>query len=183
VDVSAISLDGGRATATVRVAGGNVGRARLELALVEAEGWRLDELTDIDVHRVRYLGAQRQAVRTSGAHEDAKPLLRCMLDHAQRTVSAAQIEESLLAGNEEFYAGSFPGCASEFRLMLFSPATIGAGGRYSAPESRCISRLASGYIDDTELGVLFSAFLRQESSEDVLAEERDAAVARCTAGV
>lgn len=181
VTVTDVSVDGTRARASASVAGGNVGAAALAFELVEDRGWKLDRLAAIDIDRDAYLAVQRRAVGQSTLIRDAEPLMECMLDFADANVSEKEIEASLLAGNEGFYAGADRSCESEFRRMLFSPTIIGAKTSYSPSDLRCISDTASHLIQDSELRRLFVAFVAQRESPDVLASKRQVALDHCLA--
>jgi hypothetical protein len=177
--VSAISVDGDRATARVKARGGNIGRATLEVRLVEDRGWNVGKITDIAVDREAYLAAGR-SVAASSAPAAAQELTRCMLDYADGEVTAAQIERSLLAGNEGYLVGAFGGCRREFRKMILSPATIGARTDYSRSQLRCTSRVLGSLIDGKALKTSYRAWVQDRLPPRSVEVAKLAALSRCT---
>jgi hypothetical protein len=181
VSVSEVSVDGGRALATAQVSGGNVGAATLKLVLVHSDDWRIDELAEIAIERDRFFAAQRQVIDSSRLPSEVSALMRCTVGYAESKVSTAEIEKSLLAGNESFYAGAYERCRHQFRAFFFSPAIIGAKTDFSEAELRCVSRVASVAFDDDQLKKLYVAFAKQQEPPSSLSAKGNAVVRRCAA--
>ena len=179
-DILDLQVTGNSATATVHTSGGDTGEATIQLALLNADGWRADHLLGIDIDPKRFFTAKQ-----TNAVEHAPTDIRyrgCLYDWAATHVTSAEFERSVLAGNEDFLFGGWSTCKREFEASIFSPEVVrstGAGDLTEA-ESECISERVGHLISPRVMHEFFETSFDSTPPPQEALVARDAAIAQCT---
>jgi hypothetical protein len=138
--ISDVSVDGGRATARVAVAGGDADGARYDLRLVERDdGWRLDHIDAVELEFDRYLRAGRQQIARppdalSGKEAD------CVVRRLRR-VGESRLERAIVAADASVVTGSLLPCLGAASLRRQFEAGIRIGLEGQADKNCVIARL------------------------------------------
>jgi len=94
VEVSAVKVDGDRATARIVADGGTFGFGALGIALVKDGDWKFDELTALDIDRKKFNQLQIQ-FSSVGDEQVSAPQTACTLRRLDR-FSDTELEQAVL---------------------------------------------------------------------------------------
>jgi hypothetical protein len=110
IEVPHLHLGENRASATVRLGGGEIGGGTMTIRLLRGVSWRLDRLTSVDLDVDRFRLAQAR----SGINEGI-PLRegRCIVNRTLHRIGAAGIERALVTGSSDAMWGHSFGCISD----------------------------------------------------------------------
>ena len=106
IEVADLSVDGTGATATVTPDGGNFAGAEVGLALVEDDGWRIDQIEDVEIYdRKLYLDNQDDsaALQALGKTQLPPDTKKCVLRSLLTGPSIEELEKTLTGGDTPDY--------------------------------------------------------------------------------
>lgn len=89
------------ATATVTFDGGDLNGASATLALIDDDGWRIDELTDVEVEDLASVAeGQRESLKSLGFVD--KSSSECLLGYLENEVGVEEFERSVVEGKQDY---------------------------------------------------------------------------------
>jgi hypothetical protein len=104
IQVTAVSVDGDHATATVTPHGGSLGGAVVTVALADQDGWKIDGFNDVKlVDRDAFLASLDEGTKRSFGSDALTPHnARCIADYIRRNATNAELERSVTNGENGF---------------------------------------------------------------------------------
>ena len=110
VDVSNVAVNGSKATADVAFNGGNFGGQALGVALVEEDGWKLDEVTGFAKFDQEKLVENFEKLFESG-DEPLEPQVTTCIGEVFGELSKPEFEEVLFGGSQQPIIEIAEGCS------------------------------------------------------------------------
>jgi hypothetical protein len=104
IQVTGLSVNGDRATATVTPHAGSFGGAVVTVALANQDGWKIDGFDDFKiVDRDAYLASLDEATKRSfGSDALTGRNARCIADYIRRRVTNEQLEQSITSAQKGY---------------------------------------------------------------------------------
>jgi hypothetical protein len=104
IQVTGVSVNGDRATATVTPRAGSFGGAVVTVALADQGGWKIDGFDDVKiVNRDAYLASLDEATKRSfGSDALTGRDARCIADYIRRKVPDEELERSITSAQKGF---------------------------------------------------------------------------------
>jgi hypothetical protein len=113
IEVTDLTVDGTDATATVTPQGGSYAGASVDVKLLDDDGWKIDELGEIEiVDRDAYVDSLDQSLEASafGANTLRPRDLSCVSGYVRNKVSTADLQRSLTTGDRTYLYNAVRDC-------------------------------------------------------------------------
>lgn len=103
IEVSDLAVDGASATVTVASEGGVLDGTNVSLALVDDEGWKIDQIDDIVIEdRTAFTKAADEALQEFEGAEVTKKQSGCIKRYITEDVTDEELERAILEGDNGF---------------------------------------------------------------------------------
>jgi hypothetical protein len=179
VRVTDIEIDGATAQAVIQTEG-SAGDATSRVALVNAGGWKVDQMLDTDLDEAAFAADQMERAKLQttpqARHYDA-----CIYRFAEKHTDAVELELMVLSGDTSLYIGAWPECRQEFVALATSPEAIRERtlSLYSGSVERCVSERLHRFITPQQMHRFFVATIGKSRSQPQIRVAWDAAVTQC----